>query len=97
MTIVAGLGIHIRGNCPQTAMSFSHMKVPKHMPTVRFPKQIMYVRGFNDYNDSRQKKVPTIPLEPATEEDLKVLRDRFAIDEEAVKRAFAALDAPDKG
>lgn len=90
---VAALGMHIRGKCPQTIMSFGHIKLAKFMPTIRFPKPLMYLRGINGYNDSRQKGEKPIPMEWATDDDVLMLRERFAIDVDAVRRAFAAIDA----
>lgn len=92
---VAGLGMHVRGGCPQTIMSFGHTKLPRFMPTLQFPKPLMYVRGINGFNDSRQKGEKPIPMEWSTDDDVLMLRERFAIDLEQVRRVFGSL--PSRG
>ncbi|MAM25316.1 MAG: hypothetical protein CML55_08040, partial [Rhodobacteraceae bacterium] len=85
----AALAMHIRGGCPRTIMNFGHEKLPQFMPALSFPDKPMFVRGHNGYNDSRQKDVKPVRLEPVDAEMAAMFRQRFAIDVEAVKRAFS--------
>lgn len=70
-------------------MNFGHTKVAQKMPTITMTGQDMYVRGHNDFNDSRQKPgvkpVRLLPVDAAGEAHF---RDRFAIDAELVRRVF---------
>ena len=71
-------------------MNFGHNKILRFMPTVTFTDRPMYVRGHNDHNDSRQKshvKPAALPRLDTTAEAL--LRERFAIDADQVRRIFA--------
>lgn len=85
------LGMAVAPYCDQTIMNFSHMKLNQVMPTVTFSDEDMFVRGHNDFNDSRQKanvkRVNLTPLDAAGEAHFK---QRFAIDSDRVRRVFAA-------
>lgn len=85
---VAALGMQIRGNSPMTIMNFAHEKISRFMPCVTYADPVMFVRSHNSSNDSRQKKVKPVPVEPLTLQQQKMLRDRFAIDVDDVKRVF---------
>tara|TARA_R110002110_G_scaffold185711_7_gene392805 strand:- start:3700 stop:4506 length:807 start_codon:yes stop_codon:yes gene_type:complete len=87
---VASLGMYIKGNCAQTIMNFAHEKIPRFMPTVSFSDPAMWVRSHNGYNDSRQKKVKPIAVEPLTPEQDALFKTRFAIDAAQVKTVFSA-------
>ncbi len=88
----AGLAMMVAPNSRQTIMNFAHHKLPEKMPTVTITDTAMMLRGHNDYNDSRQgpsAKPVKLTLMDAKGEEL--LSQRFAIDCDAVRRAFAAL------
>ena len=87
---VAALGMHIAGNSKLTIMNFAHNKIIKFMPTVTFSKPPMFVRTHNDYNDSRQKAVKTVPVEPLTPEQEEHFRTAFAIDIDDVRKVFSS-------
>jgi hypothetical protein len=74
----------------QTIMNFGHAKIMRFMPTVTFTDEVMYLRGHNDHNDSRQKthvKPVDLPrLDAAEEARLRVL---FAIDADEVRARFS--------
>lgn len=73
----------------QTIMNFGHQKINLHMPTLTFCQPVMYVRGHNDHNDSRQArhvKPVVLPRLDAAGEAL--FADRFAIDADHVRRVF---------
>ncbi|SMX46632.1 putative rhamnosyl transferase [Maliponia aquimaris] len=73
----------------QSIMNFGHNKLNQFMPTVTFTDEIMYLRGHNDHNDSRQgkhvKRVKLPRLDAEGEADVKA---RFAIDVDHVRRVF---------
>lgn len=88
----AGLGMMVAPNSRQTIMNFAHHKLAEHMPTITFTDTVMMLRGHNDHNDSRQgpsAKAPKLTLMDSKAEA--VLRQRFTIDCDAVRRAFAVL------
>ena len=59
------------------------------MPTVSFTGEDMLVRGHNDFNDSRQgPKARPVPLAPLDAEGEAYFRKIFAIDADAVRRAY---------
>lgn len=74
-------------------LDYPHMKVWKRMPTLTLQKDVMFLRGAHDDNDS------AIALRAQGREDFPVdltqmpglLRDRFGIDIEAMENAWAAL------
>ena len=76
----------------QTIMNFAHHKLAEKMTTVTLTDSIMMLRGHNDYNDSRQG--PSAKPHKLTLMDAKgeaMLRQRFAIDCDAVRAAYSAL------
>ncbi|MFC3612128.1 putative rhamnosyl transferase [Lutimaribacter marinistellae] len=85
---VASLGMYIRGGCPLTIMNFAHEKIHRFMPVVSDSGPPMWVRTHNGYNDSRQKKVKPVPVEPLTREQEGEFRARFAIDADQIRRRF---------
>jgi hypothetical protein len=85
---VASLGMYVRGGVKQTIMNFAHEKINRHMPTVTFGQDPMWVRSHNTYNDSRQKKVRPVPVEPLTKEERDLFALRFAISEDHVRQVF---------
>ena len=87
---VAALGVHIAGNDSLTIHNFMHERIPRFMPCVTYPDANSFVRTHNGYNDSRQKKVKAVPVEPLSAEEEALFRDRFAIDVGHVQRVFAA-------
>ncbi len=86
---VASLGMFVRGDDAMTIMNFAHEKLNRFMPVVSYGDDPMWVRSHNGYNDSRQKKVRPIPVEPLTPELKSDFEARFAIDADAVQRAFS--------
>lgn len=86
---VASLGMYVRGGCPLTIMNFRHGIMNQFMPTVSFTDTPMWVRTHNGYNDSRQKKVKPVPVEPLTPEQEAEFKARFAIDVDQVRATFS--------
>lgn len=81
--------VAVRAGVRQTTMNFGHNKLNLNMPTVTFTDEVMYLRGHNDHNDSRQKKgvqpMHLPRLDQAGEADLLT---RFAINANQVRRVF---------
>ena len=88
---VAALGMYVKGNCPQTIMNFSHVKLPQFMPTISFPDPAMFVRSHNAFNDARQKPVKSERVTPLTADQEAMFGSRFSIDVDAVRQAFSNL------
>lgn len=86
---VASLGMHVAGNSKLTIMNFAHNKIVKFMPTVTFSKPPMFVRTHNSYNDSRQKSVKPVPVDPLTPEQELHFRTDFGIDINHVRKVFS--------
>ena len=88
----AALALMVSPKSRQTIMNFAHHKLGERMTTITITDSAMMLRGHNDYNDSRQgpsAKPHKLTLMDAKGEAL--LRDRFAIDCDAVRAAFSAL------
>ncbi len=82
--------VAVRAGAKQTVMNFAHNKLNQFMPTVTFTDEVMYLRGHNDHNDSRQKKhVRPVSLPRLDKNGEAELRARFAIDADHVRRVFA--------
>lgn len=88
---VASLGMYIAGGCRLTIMNFAHEKINRFMPVVSYTDQPMWVRTHNSYNDSRQKKVKPIPVEPLTPEQEAEFTARFAVRTVDIRKAFGAI------
>jgi hypothetical protein len=72
-------------------MNFGLNKLNRFMPTVTFTEAIMYLRGHNDHNDSRQAKhVKPIDLPRLTTTEEAELQKLFAIDADQLRRVFSA-------
>lgn len=87
---VAAMAMHAAGGHKNTIMNFAHHKINQFMPVVSYSDTPMFVRTHNRFNDSRQKPVKAVALEPLTDEEEQLFRDRFAIDVAAVRSAFSA-------
>ena len=75
----------------QTIMNFGHNKLPYFMPTLTFTDSPMYVRGHNDFNDSRQKKhVKPVDLPRLDALGEEVFKETFNICSNRVREIFGA-------
>ncbi len=86
---VAALGMYIAGGDFLTIMNYAHEKLPRHMTTVTFMDEPMFVRSHNGYNDSRQKKVKPVPVTPLSDDEELEFLKRFAINADHIRTAFA--------
>ncbi|MEQ9696064.1 putative rhamnosyl transferase [Shimia sp. SDUM112013] len=87
---VASLGMYVRGNDGLTIMNFAHERLNRFMPVVSYGEEPMWVRSHNGYNDSRQKKVRPVPVEPLSKEQEAEFAARFGITTDHVKSVFGA-------
>lgn len=87
---VSALGMYIQGDCKLTIHNFMHERIPQFMPCVTYADPDMFVRTHNGYNDSRQRKVKRVSVDPLTPEQEQLFRDRFAVDIDHVSRVFSA-------
>lgn len=84
-----GFGMAIRPDFRRSIMNYGHNKVHRNMPTITFNDPAMFVRGYNDFNDSRQKAgVKPVNLAPLTDDQTAFFKSQFAIDAERVKQIF---------
>lgn len=80
----------VKPGVKQSIMNFAHFKINRFMPTVTFAQPDMFVRGHNDFNDSRQKKsVAPRVLPRLGAEGEALFRARFNIDADHVRRVFS--------
>lgn len=83
------LGMLIRPKARVSIMNFSHAKLPRRMPCVSIPAVDMFVRGHNDFNDSRQSGKVTQPsLTRLTAEGEESFRSTFGVNAETVRRLY---------
>ncbi|MEM8802572.1 MAG: putative rhamnosyl transferase [Pseudomonadota bacterium] len=86
------LGMAIQGGVQQSIMNFAHKKLKNFMPVVTHSDSLMFVRGHNDHNDSRQKAgIAPLDLHLLTDDEARTFRNRFAIEEAHVRRVFSGL------
>jgi hypothetical protein len=83
------LGMSVAPNIRKGIMNFAHGKMNRFMPTLSFDKPVMYLRGHNDFNDSRQgPKVSKPKLELLGPSDEKMIKDTFGVDADHIRRVF---------
>lgn len=84
------LGMAVSPGASRGIMNFSHVKLGRIMPVVTLPGEDMFVRGHNEFNDSRQKdgiKPVRLPLLDAEGEAQ--FRRTYNIDADHVRAHFA--------
>jgi putative rhamnosyltransferase len=87
----AALALMLKPKEKRTIMNFAHEKMQRMMPTVTFTGKDMLVRGYNGFNDSRQKHwVKPAKLQPLTAKEEDHFRSNFNIDADHVRRVFSA-------
>jgi hypothetical protein len=85
------LALAVKPGVQQTIMNFAHNKLNRHMPTVSFTDDDMYVRGHNDYNDSRQSdRAKPVPMQLLDRAGEAMFKEKFAIDAAQVRTVFSA-------
>lgn len=85
-----GLAVLLRPKAANTVMHFAHHKLAQFMTVVNYPQADMYIRSYNQFNDSHFPKVLTDALEPPDDAMRAHLRDRFRVDVDEVLKAYRA-------
>ncbi len=83
------LGMAVAAGASRSIMNFSHAKLGRVMPVVTLPGEDMYIRGHNQFNDSRQKdgiKPVRLPLLDAAGEA--AFRRIYNIDADHVRALY---------
>lgn len=85
------LGMVVQSGTRLSIMNFAHNKMQNFMPTVTNSDSPMYIRGHNDFNDSRQNLRPKakqhqMPLLDADGD--RQFKELFAIDADHIRRVF---------
>ncbi len=84
------LGMAVAPGASRGIMNFSHAKLGRVMPVVTLPGEDMYIRGHNQFNDSRQKdgvKPVRLPLLDAAGEA--AFRRTYNIDADHVRALYS--------
>lgn len=83
------LAMWVQANERRGIFNFNHYKISANMPTISRSDPDMFLRGQNDFNDSRQKAgVKADALAPLSPEDEALFATEFAIDCDRVRAAF---------
>ena len=85
--LACGLAALFKPGAKKTIMNFGHHKLHETMPTLIDPEPPMYIRAVHDDNDSKASDRKNRP-EPATPEQLDLLRKKFNVDAAHVKSVF---------
>ena len=84
-----GLAMAVQPYETRTIFNFSHSRMTRFMPVTSFTGEDMFLRGYNQYNDSRQKPgikpVALVPLDPDGEAHF---RHTYNIDADAVRALY---------
>lgn len=87
----AGLAVMVQPGEKRCVMNFTHNKIATIMPTLTLTDENMMLRGYNDWNDSRQKPhVKPVALKPLDWKGEELFRSVYNIDAEHVRRVFSA-------
>lgn len=84
------LGCSVAPHIRKSIMNFAHGRMGRFMPSISFDKPVMYLRGHNDFNDSRQGpnvSQPKLKLLDADGEQM--IRDTFNVDADHIRAVFA--------
>ena len=88
----AGLAMSSKPSAANTIMNFGHSKLARFMPVVSFPGEDMFLRGHNDFNDSRLTGRPKkVDLEPLTPDQEILFKQTYNIDPSHVRKVFGAI------
>ncbi|MGH1454161.1 MAG: glycosyltransferase [Paracoccaceae bacterium] len=72
-----------------TVMNFSHNKLPRAMAVVSFADDAMFIRGINNFNDSRQKDgTKPYDMKRMDAETKRAFRQRFGIEPAKIKTLY---------
>lgn len=80
------LAMAVSPHASRGIMNFSHAKLTRVMPVLSVTGEDMYIRGHNEYNDSRQKDgIKPVRVPRVTEEDARHLKQVFNIDQDHIR------------
>jgi len=85
----AGLAMTVSPKSDITILNFGHSKMGKFMPVVSYAGEDMFIRGHNDYNDSRQKGAKPLNLPLLDAKDEAHFKRVFNIDADHVRALFS--------
>ena len=88
-----GLAVTFRPGDTRTVMNFPHHKLHHRMPTLINPLPEMYLRALHVDNDSRAATNQST-LQPLDAAQRSLFRQRFNVDEDAVRASFVGPGAP---
>ncbi|MFK7939839.1 MAG: glycosyltransferase [Roseovarius sp.] len=88
-----GLAVLFKPGDRKTVMNYAHHRLHTHMPTMINPHPYMYLRSKHEDNDS-EAAYKTGVLKPLDAAQRTLLKARFDVDEEHVKRVFGAPAVP---
>ena len=84
-----GLGVAVAPQIRRCIMNFSHARLAQNMPMISFDKPAMYLRGHNDFNDSRQRANISQPnLKLLDVEGETMIRKTFGVDANHIRSVF---------
>ena len=84
-----GLGMAVAPGASRGIMNFSHAKLARVMPVVTLPEPDMFIRGHNEFNDSRQKDgVKPVRLPPLDAEGEAHFMQHFNISADAIRALY---------
>lgn len=84
------LGMSVAPHIRKCIMNFAHGRLARFMPMLSFDAPHMYLRGHNDFNDSRQGANVTRPkLALLDAEGEAMIKARFGVDADHIRRVFA--------
>ncbi len=86
-----GLGMYVAGGCTHSIMNFTHHRIGRFMPVISYSDAPMWVRSFNQFNDSKRARNNKDELAPLTPELEGEFIARYAIDQATVRRVHAAV------
>ncbi|MEI4197888.1 glycosyltransferase [Roseovarius sp. E0-M6] len=88
-----GLAVLFPAGDDKTVMNFGHHKLHHSMPMMIQPTPPMYLRAKHDDNDSGAKFQPK-GLEPATDTQVTLIKERFNVSADQIASAFSAPLVP---
>lgn len=85
------LAIAVKAGASRSVMNFSHAKLARIMPVTSFTGEDMFIRGYNRFNDSRQKDgIVPVRLRPVDAETEAHFRTTFNIDADHIRARYSA-------
>lgn len=80
------LAMAVSPHASRGIMNFSHAKLTRVMPVLSVTGEDMYIRGHNDYNDSRQKAgIRPVRVPRVTDEEAQHFKQVFNIDQDHIR------------